>query len=327
MSRTSTGSSSRRDGSSDLPDVPARPDEIEEALGRLGVRPSRGLGQSFLTDPFVADALAALAVPAGEEPVFEVGGGLGIVTRALLRRGLRRLTVVERDPRLVRHLARTFEGRLVVVHADALRFPFPAEAVAVGSLPYAIATPLLLSRMRAGQARIAVLVQNEVAERFAAAPGSREYGRPTILARLFGDTELFQEVPAEAFHPRPKVAGRLLVYRSRRGPLPVPSVEGLERVVRLLFSSRRKQLGNLVSRLTGSAGDSFALAAAARWPPGWERLRPEELEPAAYFRLAALLGPTPTSGAKADRTSRTGTETPATDQHRDQGAVGPRTRA
>lgn len=284
--------------------MPERPEQIEQVLRALEIRPSRGLGQSFLTDPFVADALAVLAAPATGRPTVEVGGGLGIVTRALLRRGARPLTVVERDPRLADHLERTFGPSVQVVRADALAYPFPPGAVVVGSLPYSIATPLLLGRMRQRQRRIAVLVQKEVAERLGADVRSRQYGRPTILARLFGEVELFQEVPAAAFHPVPKVAGRLLVFRRREGSLPIRSVERLEAIVRTLFSSRRKQLGNLLPRLASGSTTAEELARSARWPDGWPRLRPEDLEPEAYFRLARVLGETGGASPSRERPNR-----------------------
>ncbi len=271
------------------PEVPERPEEVEAALADLGLRPSRALGQSFLTDPFVADALAAVARPGRGEPVYEVGGGLGIVTQALLRRGIGDLTVIERDPRLARHLERVFRGSVHVVRADALEFDFPASAIVTGSLPYSVATPLVLRLMHRRVPRIVAIVQKEVADRFGALPGSRPYGRPTIVARLFGEVELLQEIPASAFYPRPRVASRLFAHHARAGPLPVGSVERLEEAVRVLFSSRRKILGNLLPRLARGERTAARIARDAGWPDGWERLRPESLPPEVYFRLEAAL--------------------------------------
>lgn len=288
MPRTSTGSSSPLELERGFP-VPDRPATIAATLGRLGVRPSRGLGQSFLIDRFAADALAAIAEPRSGRPVVEIGGGLGIVTRALLEQGADRPTVVERDPRLARHLAETFGPSIVVARADALRWTFPPDATVVGSLPFASATPIVLRLLERRVSRIAVLLQKEVAERFAAGPGSRAYGRPSILARLYGTPELLREVPSSAFFPRPKVAGRLFTHTARPGPLAVPSVERLEAVVRTLFSARRKQLGNLLARLARDAEDASTLARQAAWPEDWARRRPEELEPEAFFRLATVL--------------------------------------
>ena len=288
MSTTSTASSSPPSRRAPGPAVPDRPSAVEETLRRLGVRPSRGLGQSFLVDRYVADALAALAEPGSGRPVVEVGGGLGVVTRALLDRGVTDLTVVERDRRLADHLSQTFRGSLSVRCADALTFDFPPDATVVGSLPYSSATPIVLELLRRRVPRIAALLQKEVAERFAAGPGGRAYGRPSILARLYGEPELLREVGPLAFWPVPRVASRLWAHTARGGPLPVPSVERLEATVRRLFASRRKQLGNLLPQFASDRAGAEELARRARWPDGWARLRPEQLPPEAFFRLVAV---------------------------------------
>jgi 16S rRNA (adenine1518-N6/adenine1519-N6)-dimethyltransferase len=295
VSTISTASSSPARRRTDLPDVPDRPRTVDEALRRLGVRPARGLGQSFLVDRYVADALAALTEPNTGRPVVEVGGGLGVVTRALLERGVRDLTVVERDRRLARHLEATFGPSVVVRCADARGYAFPAGAAVVGSLPYASATAILVELLKRRVPRVAVLLQKEVAERFAAAPGSRAYGRPSILADLYGEPELLREVGAEAFYPKPRVTSRLWTHTARVGPLPVRSVDRLETVVRRLFHARRKQLGNLLLPFVGDRSAAEALAREAGWPADWPHRRPEELAPEAFFRLADALEARPGS--------------------------------
>jgi 16S rRNA (adenine1518-N6/adenine1519-N6)-dimethyltransferase len=287
VSTTSTGSSSP--ARARAPEVPDRPVAVAEALARLGVRPSRELGQSFLVDRFAADALAALAEPGSGRPVVEVGGGLGIVTRALLDRGVPSLTVVERDRRLASHLAATFGRRIRVVGADARTFDYPTAATVVGSLPYASGTAIVLELLRRRTPRVAVLLQKEVAERFAAEPGSRSYGRPSILAALYGTPELARTVEAAAFYPVPRVASRLWAHTARSDALPVPSVRRLETVLRALFGARRKQLGNLLPQLCQDRSDAQALAERSGWPDGWATLRPEQLPPTAFFQLTTEL--------------------------------------
>jgi 16S rRNA (adenine1518-N6/adenine1519-N6)-dimethyltransferase len=259
------------------------------------VRPSRPLGQSFLVDPFVADAEAALLGAAPGTPVVEIGGGLGILTDALLRRGAEPLTVIERDPRLAAFLRRRFGRRVKVLEANALDVTYPEGALVAGNLPFSVATPILVTLWKNRTPRVVVMVQREVAERIAAAPRSKAYGRLSILAALYGTTELYQTVPSRLFHPAPEVEGRILVHTTRAGPLPVPSVEAFERLVQVLFSSRRKQLGNLFLRLVPSAAAAREWANAAGWSAGWERKRPEELPSEAYFALATA-APTPGSG-------------------------------
>ena len=249
------------------------------------MRPAKRWGQSFLIDPFVADAEAALVDLAPGRPVLEIGGGLGILTAALLRRGLGPLTVLERDPRLAEFLRATFGRRVRVIAADALEVGLPPADCVVGNLPYSVASPILRRLFEAKVPRIVFLVQREVAERIAAGPGSKQYGRLSIWARYYGTVELFRTVGPDAFAPRPEVEGRLAVHVARPGRLPAaPAV--LERIVSTVFSARRKQLGNLVPRLFASRDEADRLARAAGWPRDWPRQRPEELAPELYFALA-----------------------------------------
>ena len=285
MSTTSTASSSRRSVDRGPFPVPERPAEIRAALEKLGVRPSKGWGQSFLTDPFIADAEAALVgVPPGR-PVVEIGGGLGILTAALVRRGLRPLTVVERDARLAEHLRTVFGDRVTVLEGDALEVRLPSADVVVGNLPYSAATPILLAQFARRVPRVVFLVQDEVARRLAAGPSSKEYGRLSIITQLYGSVELYRTVPPGAFSPVPEVTSRLGVHVARTGALPVPSVPDFESLTRTLFSARRKQLGNLLPRVVPSEEAADRLAASAEWPSDWRHLRPENLPPEAYFAL------------------------------------------
>lgn len=292
MPRTTTASSSLR-SSPDPFAVPQGPRAIEEILRRLGIRPSRRLGQSFLVDPFVADAEAALVGAAPGRAVLEIGGGLGMLTAALVRRGMRPLTVVERDPRLASYLRSTFGGRISVEEGDAESYPFPSGAPVVGNLPFSTATPILLALFARRTPRVVAMVQREVADCLAAGPGSKAYGRLSIVAQLYGEVELFRTVPRSSFHPVPEVEGRIFVHTARKGPLLVPNVARLESLVRTLFSSRRKQLANLMPRLGRSSKELQQRTLEAGWPSDWQRLRPEDLPPEAFFRLASALDTAP----------------------------------
>ncbi len=267
--------------------------EVASALARLGVTPSKGMGQSFLTDPFVADAEAALVETPAGAPVLEIGGGLGLLTEALLRRGVGPLTVIEKDRRLVRHLRATFGSSVTVVEGDALTVPWPTVAACVGNLPFSVGTAILERAWSERVPRLIAMVQREVADRIAAGPGSRAYGRLSIWAALYGTVELFRSVPSTAFHPPPAVEGRILLHTGREGRLPVPEVSGLEKVLHGLFTARRKQLGNLLPRLLSAGEDPADVAERAEWPSDWARRRPETLPPEAFFRLATVLAVRP----------------------------------
>ncbi|HYK92799.1 MAG TPA: 16S rRNA (adenine(1518)-N(6)/adenine(1519)-N(6))-dimethyltransferase RsmA [Thermoplasmata archaeon] len=285
---TSTASSSPPE-TGDVPGVPRTPAEVRALIGRLGVVPSRQFGQSFLVDPFTADAEVALLDTAPTSRVVEVGGGLGLLTEALLRRGHVGVTVIERDRRLAAHLRRTFGDRVKVVHGDALVVPLGSPDAVVGNLPFSTGTPILQRLFRERVPRVVALLQREVVDRLTASPGTKQYGRLTIQAALYGRAEAFQVVPSLAFEPAPAVEGRILRFTARDGPLPVPSVARFESAVHLLFSGRRKQLGNLLPRVVHPPLEPDEVAARAQWPPEWSHLRPEELAPEAYFRLAVAL--------------------------------------
>ncbi len=265
---------------------PRSPAEVRARLAALHLVPSKRLGQSFLTDPFVADMETALLEAVPGRPVIEIGGGLGLLTAALRRRGLGPVTVVERDPRLAAHLRRSFDGEVRVVEADALEVEFHGAAIVVGNLPFSVAAPILSRLFEARVGRIVVLLQKEVGERYTAAAGGRRYGRPAIQAALYGTAEAFATIPRSSFEPVPRVDGMLVRFTGRPGPLPVPSVARLEDEVRRLFSSRRKQLGNLLPAVVGGVGEARRLAEEAGWPDGWARKRPEELAPEMFFALS-----------------------------------------
>lgn len=273
--------------------VPGNAAEVASALEGLELSPTKSRGQSFLTDPFVADAEAALVGTAPGQPVLEVGGGLGVLTRALLRRDIGPLTVIEKEPRLAAFLRYHFGDRIVVVEGDALVEPIPKVRAVVGNLPFSIATQLLMRWFQESVPRVVALVQKEVGDRLAAGPGSKTYGRISILAAFYGTVECHQSVPAAAFYPVPSVAGRIVAFERRRGPSPVHSLPTLEALLDTLFASRRKQLGNLLPRALAQLHEprlAAEVAHRAEWPSEWERLRPESLAPAAYFRLVNTLG-------------------------------------
>ncbi len=261
---------------------------IGEELRRLHLTPSRGWGQSFLLDEFVADAEAAL-VPGGPGEVVEIGGGLGTLTQALLRRGVSPLVVIERDARLAAYLRSKFGEAIRVVKGDALKVDLGTPRAVVGNLPYSMAKPIFLRLWERAIPTVVALIQREVAERMAAGPGSRIYGRLSIVTALYGSVELFQVVPSQSFFPKPAVDGRIVRFVRRSDALPVPSLAILGSVLQSLFSGRRKQLKNLLPRIVPDPRELGQVLRDAGWPIDWPGRRPEDLDPDAYFRLVQAL--------------------------------------
>jgi 16S rRNA (adenine1518-N6/adenine1519-N6)-dimethyltransferase len=215
--------------------------------------PRKRFGQHFLADSAVIDAIVAAIDPRPGEPLVEIGPGLGAMTDALVPR-CKHLTVIELDRDLAARLRRRSE--LEVVEADVLTVDFAALADrlggalrVVGNLPYNISTPILFHLLGAVD-RVAdqhFMLQKEVVDRMAAAPGGRDYGRLSVMLQVAYDIESLFDVPPEAFEPPPKVVSAIV----RMQPLPKRAAVDaalLGEIVTVAFSQRRKLLRHSLGR-------------------------------------------------------------------------------
>jgi len=269
---------------------------LREVIARHHLRARGALGQHFLTDLNLTDRIARAAGPLEGFLVFEVGPGPGALTRSLLRAGAAHVTAVERDARCVEALqepAGAAEGRLTVIEGDALVTDPVALAGAhgglpiriVANLPYNIGTVLLTKWLvQAGAfASLTLMFQKEVAERLAAKPGSKAYGRLSVLAQWLCEVERLFNLPAEAFVPPPKVASSVVQLTPRAEPLAPAAMADLERVTAAAFGQRRKMVR---SSLKSLGGDVAAMLAAADVEP---TARAEDLPVEAFCALARAL--------------------------------------
>lgn len=273
--------------------VPADAESIATVLSAVGVEPSRAMGQNFLVDPSVAAREAALLdVPPGST-VVEIGGGLGMLTRALIERGFQ-VEVFEKEPRLGAYLSVNFGEKATVHIRDALDAPLPPASAYSANLPFSTGGEILRRLVEGGMEHGVFLVQKEVAERLASPPGRRDYGRPTVLFRVDGIFRVAGDVPPTSFHPVPKVHGALIVWR--RDPLdPPPSDRAtLASLLDAAFEHRRKVLGGTLAtgiarRFPLSPEQAASLVDESGWAPTWRRQRAEEIPPEQYVALANLL--------------------------------------
>ncbi|MGE4051390.1 MAG: 16S rRNA (adenine(1518)-N(6)/adenine(1519)-N(6))-dimethyltransferase RsmA [Piscinibacter sp.] len=210
-------------------------------------------GQHFLADSAVIDAIVAAIDPRPGQALVEIGPGLGAMTGPLLER-CEHLTVIELDRDLAARLRR--DSRLEVIEADVLSVDFAAIAEragqklrVVGNLPYNISTPILFHLLAVAD-RVAdqtFMLQKEVVERMAASPGSKDYGRLSVMLQWRYDIESLLDVPPEAFEPPPRVDSAVV----RMQPLPGTSqVDAalLGELVTVAFSQRRKLLRHTLGR-------------------------------------------------------------------------------
>jgi 16S rRNA (adenine1518-N6/adenine1519-N6)-dimethyltransferase len=263
-------------------------------LRSFGIRPNRELGQNFLIDDNILRVIGAAAELDAGDVVLEVGGGLGVLSEFLAPQ-VAHLHVVEVDRSLeppLRDALDPFEN--VTLHlADAVKLEFgsldPLPDKVVANLPYGVAaTVLLKSIAELPEARLWVaMVQREVAERLAAAPGGKTYGATSVLAQLAADVRLLRRVPRTVFHPEPNVDSALVVLR-RRGPAPAAELVAL---VHAGFAHRRKALARSLALAPGAPRerrDAVRAALVAMGRPA--DARAETLPPEAWRELDERLG-------------------------------------
>jgi len=203
------------------------------------------LGQNFLADPNLLEAIVTDAALARADVVLEVGGGEGALTERLAAR-VGRLHVVELDERLREPLERLASAHpgVAIVWGDAMRVDLaaldPAPTAMVANLPYSVATPLILRTIAELPAldRWTVMVQREIAERLRARPGTRAYGSPSVLVQLACEVRMLRAVDPAVFTPRPRVDSAVLSLRRRAAAVPEPVAQ----LVRDAFAHRRKAL-------------------------------------------------------------------------------------
>ncbi|MDP1604544.1 MAG: 16S rRNA (adenine(1518)-N(6)/adenine(1519)-N(6))-dimethyltransferase RsmA [Legionella sp.] len=247
-------------------------------------RPRKRFGQNFLqSQPIIEHILAALNLQP-DDNVVEIGPGMGALTRPLLQR-LQKLTAIEIDRDLQAFLLNSFEstGRLNLINSDALTVDYSQLGTnlrVIGNLPYNISTPLLLHLLSYATniADMHFMLQKEVVERLAGQPGTRDYGRLSVMIQYHCEVEHLFNVPAESFHPKPKVESavvRLIPYTT--SPFPVVGVEALQAVVAMAFSMRRKTLANNLKPVM-----SAARLSELGIDPG---LRPEQISVMDYVNL------------------------------------------
>jgi 16S rRNA (adenine1518-N6/adenine1519-N6)-dimethyltransferase len=262
-------------------------------LRQFGVRPKRDLGQNFLVDSNILGVIERAAELGPTDVVLEIGGGLGVLSEHLAQRA-EHVHVVELDqalvPALQDALAPHPSATLHVADAMALDLaaldPPPTKVVA--NLPYGIAASSILRTVEElpGVTRWVAMVQKEVGERLAAAPGTPAYGAPSVLAQLSADVRVHRSIARTVFHPVPNVDS-VLVVLDRTGP-PVPPE--LRRLVHDAFAHRRKALARSLALAPGAPRDVRDRARAALERLGFPvDVRAERLGPEDFRRLGGEL--------------------------------------
>jgi len=274
------------------------PADVRDLAARLGVRPTKALGQNFVHDGNTVRRIVRSAGLGPDDVVLEVGPGLGSLTLALLD-AVGAVTAVELDPVLAAALPATVDdrrpdavGRLTVVPGDALRLtqvPGVPPTALVANLPYNVAVPVLLTVLERFPSvrRGIVMVQAEVADRLAAGPGDKAYGIPSVKAAWYADVRRAGSVGRTVFWPVPNVDSGLVAFTRREPPATAATREEVFACVDAAFAQRRKTLRAALAGWAGSPDAAERALRAAGIDPG---SRGERLGVGQFAALAAARG-------------------------------------
>jgi 16S rRNA (adenine1518-N6/adenine1519-N6)-dimethyltransferase len=237
---------------------PADSHQLDGLLRRHRIELKHGLGQNFLIDPSLRDALAEAAEITPDDEVLEVGAGVGTLTVALAPKS-RRLVAVELDGRLIPALRESLarHGNVEIVRTDILRFnirsAFPdGNEIVVGNIPYNLTGALIRKLLDESPRprRLSLVVQKEVAERWTASSGA---SLSTVAVQVFAVARMQLTIPAAAFRPPPRVDSALVRLEVRdRAAVEVDDLQSFFRFVEAVFQGRRKQLGGTLGRISGT---------------------------------------------------------------------------
>jgi 16S rRNA (adenine1518-N6/adenine1519-N6)-dimethyltransferase len=269
---------------------------LREVIEAHGLAAKKSLGQNFLFDLNLTRRIARAAAPLDQGTIIEVGPGPGGLTRALLAEGAARVVAVERDARALPALAEIaahYPGRLTVIDGDAMAMDWASLAQGptriVANLPYNIGTPLLTGWLTQGSwppffDSLTLMFQKEVAMRIAAAPGSDDYGRLSVLCQWRCQARKLFDVNRSAFTPPPKITSSIVQLVPRAKPEVDCAVKALEAVTAAAFGQRRKMLRSSLKAV-------FDVPEAVLEPLGIDATRrAEELAVNDFARLALRLG-------------------------------------
>ncbi len=227
---------------------------LREVIKRHGLSARKSLGQNFLLDLNLTAKIARAAGDIAHSDVLEIGPGPGGLTRGLLASGARKVVAVEKDARCLpalHDIAAAYPGRLEVIHGDAMEIDVTAHLTApvkiAANLPYNVGTALLTRWLDPPDwppfwESLTLMFQREVAERIVARPGSKAYGRLSLLAEWRSDAQIVMDLPPQAFTPPPKVRSAVVHLVARPEPRFPANAKVLREVIARAFQQRRKMM-------------------------------------------------------------------------------------
>ena len=264
---------------------------LRETVSKHSIQTKKELGQNFLFDLNITDKIARASGKLKDSTVIEIGPGPGGLTRSLLLNGAKKVIVIEKDERclpILNEIKEIVGDRLDIINEDALKTKeeeFGSNLKIVANLPYNVATELLfkwLDKIEYFES-FTLMFQKEVADRIAAKPRTKQYGRLSIVAQWLCEVQKEFDVPASAFYPPPKVTSTVITLRKRQESSYKADKKYLEKVVKAAFGQRRKMIRSSLKQITGNI-DELLNGTNIR-----EESRAEELDISQFCLLAERL--------------------------------------
>ena len=290
--------------------------ELKPLLERLGIAPSKRLGQNFLVDDQFRAKIIHEADPKPGQTILEIGPGLGAITRGLVASGAS-VTAIEFDRKLAEYLRTAVVPLgLHLIEADACRVKyadlFPGDFRVVSNLPYSAGTIVIakLLDLETPPADMLLMLQKEVAERFLAAPGTADYSALTVRIAAVYEGRIVRMVPPEVFYPEPSVESALFALTRKQTVPPLGIRIILSRLARTSFAHRRKKMFKQAASVFGTDMIAAAMADASVNPD----IRAERVTPEQFIRMAEFIAansPDQTGQKQDDDSSEE--DTPAAD--------------
>ena len=232
---------------------------IQQTLKKNKVKINKALGQNFLFDLNLTDKIVKQSKPIAST-IIEIGSGPGSLTRSILKKKSAVVYAIDKDiqsEKMLSELKPIYKDKLKIIIGDALNYPIwnlgEAPRQVIANLPYNVGTKMLITWLKYIQNfdLLTLMFQKEVAERIVAKPGSKNYGRLSILVNWLTESSILFDVPSEAFIPKPKVKSSVIQLKPLSKPLYNVSFESLEIITNMAFSQRRKMLKTSLKKING----------------------------------------------------------------------------
>ena len=232
---------------------------IQETLKKNKVKLNKSLGQNFLFDLNLTDKIVKQSKPLAST-IIEIGSGPGSLTRSILKNKSATVYAIDKDAqseKMLSDVKTMYKDRLKIIIEDALYYPIwnlgEAPRQVISNLPYNVGTKMLITWLKYihNFDLLTLMFQKEVAERIVAKPGSKNYGRLSILTSWLTKSSKLFDIPSDAFIPRPKVKSSLIQLKPLSKPLYDVSFESLENITHMAFSQKRKMLKTSLKKING----------------------------------------------------------------------------